>query len=68
MMGGSRAQYHLRQVCVFLDMIPVNKPEVFLTFAQDKFNENGKLTDDMTAKFVGQLLENLVNLSRQLKK
>jgi len=68
MLGGSRAQYHLRQVCVFLDMIPVNMPEVFVTFAQDKFDENGKLTDEMTAKFAGQLLQNLVDLARQLKK
>ena len=43
-------------------------PEVFLTFAQDKFDEKGKLKDEMTAKFAGQLLQNLVNLARQLKK
>ncbi|WMT51539.1 MAG: NAD(P)H-dependent oxidoreductase [Ferroplasma sp.] len=68
MLGGSRAQYHLRQSCVFLNMIPVNMPEVFVTFAQQKFDENGKLTDDMTAKFAGQLLNNLVNLARDIKK
>ncbi|EQB73006.1 MAG: FMN-reductase [Ferroplasma sp. Type II] len=68
MLGGSRAQYHLRQVCVFLNMIPVNTPEVFMTFAQQKFDEKGKLKDDMTAKFAGQLLQNLVNLAIQLKK
>ena len=28
-MGTSRAQYHLRQVCVYLDLHPLNKPEVF---------------------------------------
>ena len=37
MLGGSRAQYHLRQSCVFLNMIPVNTPEVFVTFAPQKF-------------------------------
>jgi chromate reductase len=68
MLGGSRAQYHLRQSCVFMNMIPVNTPEVFVTFAQQKFDKNGKLTDEITAKFAGQLLENLVNLARQLKK
>ena len=68
MLGGSRAQYHLRQVFVFLNMVPVNTPEVFLTFAPQKFDENGKLTDDMTAKFAAQLLENLVNLARDIKK
>jgi chromate reductase len=68
MLGGSRAQYHLRQSLVFLNMIPVNTPEVFVTFAPQKFDENGKLTDEMTAKFAGQLLENLVNLARDIKK
>ena len=68
MLGGSRAQYHLRQVFVFLNMVPVNTPEVFLTFAPQKFDKNGKLTDDMTAKFAAQLLENLVNLARDIKK
>ena len=28
-MGTSRAQYHLRQVCVYLDLHVVNKPEIF---------------------------------------
>ena len=68
MLGGSRAQYHLRQSCVFLNMIPVNTPEVFVTFASQKFDKNGKLTDEMTAKFAGQLLGNLVNLARDLKR
>jgi chromate reductase len=68
MLGGSRAQYHLRQVCVFLDMVPVNSPEVFVAFVQDKFDENGNLKDDMARKFAGQLMENLVKLAVQLKK
>ena len=28
---GGRSQYHLRQVCVFLDLFVLNKPEVFLS-------------------------------------
>ncbi len=68
MIGGARAQYQLRQSFVFLNMIPVNKPEVFVTFAQNKFDENGNLKDDMTKKFMKELLNNLVNLSIQLKK
>jgi chromate reductase, NAD(P)H dehydrogenase (quinone) len=34
MLGGARAQYHLRQMFVFLNMHPVNGPEVIVTFAQ----------------------------------
>lgn len=33
MLGGARAQYHLRQMFVFLNMYPVNWPEVIVTFA-----------------------------------
>ena len=68
MLGGARAQYHLRQIFVFLNMYPINGPEVIVTFAQDKFDANGKLIDENTQKYLGQLLQNLVNWTRQLKK
>jgi chromate reductase, NAD(P)H dehydrogenase (quinone) len=63
MLGGSRAQYHLRQTLLFLDVIPVTKPEVFVTFAAQKFDENGKLTDENTRGIVKQLLQALVDLA-----
>ena len=66
MLGGANAQFHLRQTCVFLNMYPINKPLVIVTFAQDKFDANGKLVDDNTKKFLRQLLENLVNWTRKL--
>jgi len=59
MFGGARAQYHLRQMFVFLNMHPVNRPEVMVTFAQDKFDADGKLVDENTKKYVSQLLQNL---------
>jgi chromate reductase, NAD(P)H dehydrogenase (quinone) len=46
MLGGARAQYHLRQIFVFLNMHPVNSPEVLVAFAQNKFDTSGKLTDE----------------------
>jgi chromate reductase, NAD(P)H dehydrogenase (quinone) len=67
MLGGARAQYHLRQMFVFLNMHPVNGPEVIVTFAQDKFDANGKLIDETTNKFLKQLLENLANWTRRLR-
>ena len=67
MLGGARAQYHLRQMFVFLNMHPVNGPEVIVTFAQNKFDANGKLIDENTNKFLKQLLENLVNWTRRLR-
>jgi chromate reductase, NAD(P)H dehydrogenase (quinone) len=68
MLGGARAQYHLRQIFVFLNMFPINGPEVIVPFAQDKFDTNGKLIDENTQKFLRQLLQNLVNWTRRLRK
>jgi chromate reductase len=67
MLGGARAQYHLRQILVFLDMHPVNKPEVFVNFAGQKIDEQGKLTDDATRKIIKQLLDSLVAWTKKLK-
>jgi chromate reductase len=66
MLGGARAQYHLRQMCVFLNMYPVNRPEVMVPFSQDRFDANGNLLDNDTKKFLRQLLENLANFTRKL--
>ena len=66
MLGGARAQYHLRQVFVFLNMHPINGPEVIVTFAENKFDANGKLIDENTSKFLKQLLENLASWTRRL--
>ena len=63
MLGGSRAQYHLRQTLLFLDVIVVSKPEVFVTFAGQKFDDKGKLTDEATRGVVAALLKALVNLA-----
>jgi len=56
----ARAQYHLRQIMVFLNMFPVNQPEVMIGNASEKFDEQGNLTDETTKKFIRKLLENLV--------
>src|SRR6476620_9937515 len=66
--GGARAQYHLRQTFVFLNMYPINGPEVMVPFAQDKFDSQGKLIDENTKKFLSKLLENLVNWTMKLVK
>jgi len=58
-LGTARAQYHLRQTCVFLNMYPVNKPEVMIGQAPSRFDANGKLTDETTAGLIKQLLESL---------
>src|SRR5687767_7784493 len=56
----ARAQYHLRQMMVFLNMFPVNQPEVMIGNAGEKFDEQGNLTDEKTKDYIRLLLENLV--------
>ena len=67
MLGGARAQYHLRQMFVFLNMHPINFPEVILTSASDKFDAEGNLLDENTKKFLTQLLQNLSNWTKRLR-
>ena len=66
MLGGARAQYHLRQMFVFLNMHPINAPEVIVTSASNKFDAEGNLLDENTKKFLTQLLQNLSNWTRRL--
>jgi chromate reductase, NAD(P)H dehydrogenase (quinone) len=65
MLGGARAQYHLRQSFVFLDMYSVNKPEVFITFAPQKFDESGRLTDETARELMRTLLKTLAEQTRK---
>ncbi len=68
MLGSARAQYHLRQCFVFLNMYPVNQPEVMVPFAADKVDQTGRLTDDAARKKIQELLASLVSWTRKLKK
>jgi chromate reductase, NAD(P)H dehydrogenase (quinone) len=66
-LGGARAQYHLRQSFVFLNMHPVNRPEVMVSQAADSFDANGKLTNEQTRALIKQLIEALVTWTNRLK-
>lgn len=65
--GTARAQYHLRQTCVFVNLLPVNKPEVMIAQAQNKFDANGKLTDETTRGFIRDLMAALEAWTRKLR-
>jgi chromate reductase len=65
-LGTARAQYHLRQMMVFLDGRPVNKPEVMIAQAQNKFAD-GKLTDEGTGKLLADLGAAMVLAARHAK-
>lgn len=65
-LGTARAQYHLRQIFVFLNIFPINQPEVMIGNAASRFAEDGTLTDETTKKLIRQLLQNLVDWTRRL--
>lgn len=65
-MGTVRAQMALRQVAVFTNMHPLNKPEVLISRAWEKFDANGNLTDETSRQAVRDLLESLTRWTRLL--
>lgn len=67
MLGGARAQYHLRQAFFYLDMRQVHKPEVFVAFAGQKFDESGRLLDQQARGLIKKMLESLVELARRTR-
>lgn len=66
-MGTSRAQYHLRQVSVFLNLHPLNNPEVFCNAFTDSFDAEGNLVDGTIQKLIIEQLENLQKWVQQLR-
>ena len=68
MLGGARAQYHLRQVLVSLNMHPLNRPEVLVSSADEKIDDKGRVTDEKTKEKIRELLGNLVDWTEKLKK
>jgi chromate reductase, NAD(P)H dehydrogenase (quinone) len=64
MAGTARAQYDLRKCCVFLDMHPLNRPEVLIGQAQTKFDAEGRLIDEAARGFIRDQLVALVEWTR----
>lgn len=66
-MGTSRAQYHLRQVCVGLGMHALVYPELFIPNADKKFGTDGRISDARTREKLIELLESLRDFAERLK-
>lgn len=64
-LGGARMQYHLRQVGVALDMRILNRPEVMVSRAAEKFDKELRLTDEGTQKQLRALLEALLSWAQK---
>ena len=65
--GGARAQYHLRQTFIFLNMHPVNRPEVMLSDAPHNVDADGNVTNEQTRLLIRQLLEALTQWTIKLR-
>ncbi|MCY0875585.1 MAG: NAD(P)H-dependent oxidoreductase [Firmicutes bacterium] len=63
--GTTRGQRHLRDVLFSLDAVAVNRPEVCIAFANQKFDDQGILKDEATLTFLKQHLDNLIALARK---
>ena len=67
MLGAVKAQFHLRQTFVFLDVFAINRPEVVVTFAGEKIDDKGRVTDEKTREKIKELLKALVTWTIRLK-
>lgn len=64
--GTTRAQHHLRQAFVFLDPRLLNRPELLIARAGERFDADGNLTDERTREHLRALLVALVAWVRRL--
>ncbi len=54
--GTTRSQSQLRQTLAALNSPAMPQPQVLVARAQDKIDENGRVTDESTRKFIGRWL------------
>ena len=64
--GTARAQYHLRQIFVFLNIFPINQPEVMIGNAAERFDAQGNLTDEKTKEYIRNLVESLAEWTNRI--
>lgn len=67
LIGGARAQEHLRQIMVDLNMHPLNQPQVLVGKAHEKFSSTLLLTDKTTEELLRAILGQLVESAWTLK-
>lgn len=66
-MGTSRAQYHLRQICVFLNLHPLNKPEMFANAFTGGFDAEGNPADPAVVKMIADQMHALLTWVQRIK-
>lgn len=60
--GTARAQEQLRSTLMYNDCPMVTSPEVLVSDVQDKVDDAGRLVDEQTLGFIGELLDSLREL------
>ncbi|MDX1660787.1 MAG: NAD(P)H-dependent oxidoreductase [Gemmatimonadota bacterium] len=63
--GTARAQSILRQSFVFTDSPCMRKPEMLVARAREKFDDDGRLTDEKTRKYLKGFLESFGDFVRR---
>jgi chromate reductase, NAD(P)H dehydrogenase (quinone) len=66
--GGVRAQLHLRQIMIDLNIYPINRPLLLVANAKDRFNEDLRLIDEETRQILRDVLSSLVEWTRKLQR
>jgi chromate reductase len=56
-MSTALAQQHLRNICVFLDVPLLQQPEAFVRYNDGLFADDGSVTDDRVAEFLGDFID-----------
>lgn len=64
MWGTIRMQVAFLSVFTFLNMKPVLQPEVLIAQAQNKFDDDGNLKDEMAISIIKKKLENLITICK----
>jgi chromate reductase len=68
LLGGSRMQYHMRQALASIDALVMIRPEILVTFAPQKFDEQSlELTDQPTRDIVKLQLETFAAFIRRVR-
>jgi chromate reductase len=65
--GTIRAQIHLRDICVCVNMIPLNKPQLYIQKAREQFDEAGNLINESSSNQLKKLLAALADWTYLIK-
>jgi chromate reductase len=66
-LGTARGQFHLRQICVSLNLVPINAPHVDIASAKSKFDAEDRLVDPAAIDSLRQLVEALRAFAARLR-